>query len=48
MLEYLNLLPGDLSPFDAAQQFLSLSAEHAAANDLNPAVILMLIHDLLP
>ena len=43
-LEDLHLLAGDLGAADATDQFLALAAEHAAGNDLDPAMLRFLAH----
>jgi hypothetical protein len=42
-LENLNTLPGDLSPAQSSNQFLTLAAEHAAANDFDPSDVSVLM-----
>jgi hypothetical protein len=45
--EDLDFLPGDLCPAQTADEFLSFTAEHAAANDFNPSTARVLTHTKL-
>ncbi len=45
-LEDLHVLAGDLGAAQAANQLLALSAEHAAADDLDPPVLGLFVDDV--
>ncbi len=47
-LENLHFLAGDLGAFYAANEFLSLPAEHTAADKFDPAAVVAMIHGLPP
>ena len=44
MLENVNILTSDLGSADAADQLLGFAAEHAAANDLDPTVPVVVVY----